>query len=108
MLFRSGPEIARILAMFGADVIHVESPKRPDPIRFNSIKEMSEDDWWEWSPLYHGPNANKRSLSLDLSSSEGREILVLVTRYSAWAEEMLILFTACMHWCDNETGSPAW
>ena len=45
--------------------------KRPDPIRFNSIKEMSEDDWWEWSPLYHGPNANKRALSLDLSSVGG-------------------------------------
>jgi crotonobetainyl-CoA:carnitine CoA-transferase CaiB-like acyl-CoA transferase len=72
----AGPEIARILALFGADVIHVESPKRPDPIRFNSIKEMSEDDWWEWSPLYHGPNANKRALSLDLSSTEGRDILL--------------------------------
>lgn len=83
----AGPEIARILALFGADVIHVESPKRPDPIRFNSIKEMSEDGWWEWSPLYHGPNANKRSLSLDLSSAEGRDILLrLVAQADVFTE----------------------
>ena len=33
------------------------------------------------------------------SSTAGRSWL-------AWAEEMLILLTACRHWCDNETGSP--
>jgi crotonobetainyl-CoA:carnitine CoA-transferase CaiB-like acyl-CoA transferase len=72
----AGPEIGRLLALFGAEVIHVESPKRPDPIRFNTIKDMSEDEWWEWSPLYHGPNANKQGLALDLSSQEGRDIML--------------------------------
>ncbi len=67
----AGPEMGRILAIFGAEVIHVESPKRPDPIRFNTIKDMSEDEWWEWSPLFHGPNANKRALALDMSSGRG-------------------------------------
>ncbi len=72
----AGPEIGRILAMFGADVIHVESPVRPDPIRYNTIKQLTEPDWWEWSPLFHGPNAGKRDLALDLSSDRGRETLL--------------------------------
>jgi crotonobetainyl-CoA:carnitine CoA-transferase CaiB-like acyl-CoA transferase len=60
--------------MHGADVIHIESPKRPDPIRFNTIKSLDEDMWWEWSPLYHGPNFGKRDLTLDMSSDRGRAL----------------------------------
>jgi crotonobetainyl-CoA:carnitine CoA-transferase CaiB-like acyl-CoA transferase len=78
----AGPEIGRILAMFGADVIHVESPRRPDPIRHNSIRELDEPEWWEWSPQFHGPNADKRSLTLDLSDQRGRSILLRLAAQS--------------------------
>jgi len=70
----AGPVIGHVLAMHGADVIHVESAQRPDPIRYNSIKSMSEPDWWEYSPLFHGPNFGKRDLTLDMSVERGREL----------------------------------
>ncbi len=70
----SGPVIGHILAMFGADVIHVESPARPDAMRFNTLVSMKEDQWWEWSPLFQGPNTGKRSLALDMASERGRDL----------------------------------
>jgi crotonobetainyl-CoA:carnitine CoA-transferase CaiB-like acyl-CoA transferase len=70
----AGPIVSHVLAMYGADVIHVESIQRPDGIRFQSVRPMTEDHWWEWAPLYQGPNTNKRDLTLNLSSPRGREL----------------------------------
>ena len=70
----AGPIGSHVLAMYGADVIHVESIQRPDGIRFQSVRPMTEDHWWEWAPLYQGPNTNKRDLTLNLSSPRGREL----------------------------------
>ena len=69
--FWAGPLASGILAGFGADVIHIEGPKRPDGIRMNTIRPMSEPQWWEWSPLFCGANTNKRGLTLDLSTAQG-------------------------------------
>ncbi len=70
----AGPIIGHVLAMFGADVIRIESAQRPDPLRSNTIRSMDDDQWWEWSPLAHGPNTSKRSLTLDMGSPTGREL----------------------------------
>jgi crotonobetainyl-CoA:carnitine CoA-transferase CaiB-like acyl-CoA transferase len=78
----AGPIIGHALAMFGGEVIHVESAQRPDPIRFNTIKELGDADWWEWSPLFHGPNTTKRGLTLDMSSEPGRELARELIRQS--------------------------
>jgi crotonobetainyl-CoA:carnitine CoA-transferase CaiB-like acyl-CoA transferase len=72
--FWAGPIVGNILGMLGADVIHIESVKRPDGMRFNSVKAMSEEGWWEWSPLFQGPNTDKRGVTLDLSSERGRQL----------------------------------
>ncbi|HRE03041.1 MAG TPA: CoA transferase, partial [Ilumatobacteraceae bacterium] len=72
--FWAGPMASGILAGLGADVIHIEGPRRPDGIRLNSIRSMADDDWWEWSPLFCGANTNKRDLAIDLSVARGREI----------------------------------
>ena len=71
--FWAGPMASGILAGFGADVIHIEGPKRPDGIRMNTIRPMSEPQWWEWSPLFCGANTNKRGLTLDLSTPAGHQ-----------------------------------
>ena len=49
----AGPIVSHVLAMYGADVIHVESLQRPDSIRFQSVRPMTEDRWREWAPLYN-------------------------------------------------------
>ncbi len=70
----AGPIVGHILALYGADVIHVESVQRPDNMRFNPIKPMGSDHWWDWSPLFHGPNANKRDLTLEMTTEKGQEL----------------------------------
>ncbi len=72
--FWAGPLASGILAGFGADVVHVEGPRRPDGIRMNTIRAMTEDRWWEWSPLFCGANTNKRGLAVDLSTEAGRDV----------------------------------
>lgn len=72
--FWAGPIVGNYLAMLGADVVHVESTQRPDGMRYQVVRPMSEDKWWEWTPLYQASNTNKRGLTLDLSSERGRDI----------------------------------
>jgi crotonobetainyl-CoA:carnitine CoA-transferase CaiB-like acyl-CoA transferase len=72
--FWAGPIVGHYLAMLGAEVVHVESVKRPDGIRGHSVLTPNDPSWWEWSPLFHGSNTNKRGLTLDLNTEEGQAI----------------------------------
>ncbi|MFI5507668.1 CaiB/BaiF CoA transferase family protein [Mycobacterium sp. NPDC051804] len=74
--FWAGPAATNIMAALGADVIKVESAKRPDGMRFTTVKPPGDDGWWEWSMVYQGVNANKRGLTLDLDQPTGRELLL--------------------------------
>jgi crotonobetainyl-CoA:carnitine CoA-transferase CaiB-like acyl-CoA transferase len=74
--FWAGPSSTHVLAMLGADVIHVESTRRPDGTRLIAGVPITEDQWWEKSPIFSGLNTNKKGLTLDLQSSEGRDILM--------------------------------
>jgi crotonobetainyl-CoA:carnitine CoA-transferase CaiB-like acyl-CoA transferase len=68
----AGPIISHFFAMMGADVIHVESIKRPDGIRAATLKFDMSAGWWEASPAFAGTNTNKRDLTLDMSTEAGR------------------------------------
>ncbi len=72
--FWAGPIVGHFLAMLGADVIHVESVRRPDGIRGHTVVSTADDRWWEWTPQFHGPNTNKRDVTLDMSRPEGRAL----------------------------------
>ncbi len=69
----AGPHCTKLLADFGADVIKIERPARGDPARhmgpfFHDVPHS------EASALFLHLNTNKRSLTLDLKSTEGRQI----------------------------------
>jgi crotonobetainyl-CoA:carnitine CoA-transferase CaiB-like acyl-CoA transferase len=73
--FWAGPSCTHILAMLGAEVIHVESTRRPDGTRLIAGISVTEDQWWEKSPIFSGLNTNKKGLTLDLQSAAGRDLL---------------------------------
>jgi crotonobetainyl-CoA:carnitine CoA-transferase CaiB-like acyl-CoA transferase len=74
--FWAGPSCTHMLAMLGAEVIHLESTRRPDGTRLIAGIPITEEQWWEKSPIFSGLNTNKKGLTLDLQSVTGRELLI--------------------------------
>ncbi|WP_330238387.1 CaiB/BaiF CoA transferase family protein [Streptomyces sp. NBC_00525] len=66
----AGPLCATMLGDFGAEVIKVEHPVRPDPSRGHGPAKDGIGLWWKIL------GRNKRNLTLDLSAPEGRELLL--------------------------------
>lgn len=73
--FWAGPCCTHSLALLGAEVIHVESTRRPDGTRMIAGIPITEEQWWEKSPIFEALNTNKKGLTLDLQSPRGRELL---------------------------------
>jgi crotonobetainyl-CoA:carnitine CoA-transferase CaiB-like acyl-CoA transferase len=79
--FWAGPMATQVLAALGADVIKVEGVRRPDGMRFAGGRPPSWDRWWEWGPVFHCSNTNKRGISVELSTPQGRQVaLDLIAR----------------------------
>jgi len=73
--FWAGPSCTHVLAQLGAEVIHVESTGRPDGTRLIAGVPITEEQWWERSPIFTGLNTNKKSVTLDIRSPRGVELL---------------------------------
>ena len=71
--FWAGPMATQVLAALGADVIKVEGVRRPDGMRFAGGRPPSWDQWWEWGPVFLCSNTNKRGITLELSTPQGRQ-----------------------------------
>ncbi|KFI69331.1 formyl-CoA transferase [Bifidobacterium magnum] len=67
---QSGPSCTQLLAWLGADVIKIEKVKGGDPTR----NEMNDVDG-SYSLYFLQLNANKKSLTLDMKTDEGKKIL---------------------------------
>lgn len=70
--YGAGPYGTMFLAQMGADVIKIESPKAGDTARAVGPHYLREGE----SLYFQTFNLNKRSLTLDLNTPEGQEILV--------------------------------
>jgi len=68
----------------------VESIQRPDGIRYSGGMRTDVDDWWEYGWVFHAMNTNKRSVTLDLGSAEGRR---LFTELAASADVVIENFS---------------
>jgi benzylsuccinate CoA-transferase BbsF subunit len=74
-----GPMSGRYLADLGAEVFKVESSQRIDPLRtLGPFKDGTPGP--ERSLSYHFINAGKRSITLDISSESGREVVRALAR----------------------------
>jgi crotonobetainyl-CoA:carnitine CoA-transferase CaiB-like acyl-CoA transferase len=72
----AGPIATQMLAMLGAEVIHVESVQRMDGSRaVGGTFAAQQEAWWECSFIFLSANSNKRGLTLDLSDPRGLQIL---------------------------------
>ena len=73
--FWAGPSCTHVLGQLGAEVIHIESTARPDGTRLIAGVPITEEQWWERSPIFSGLNTNKKSVTLDIRSPRGVELL---------------------------------
>ncbi|MGA5515143.1 CaiB/BaiF CoA transferase family protein [Streptomyces pseudogriseolus] len=70
----AGPLAATLLGDFGADVVKVEHPRRPDPSRGHGPSKDGVGLWWKVL------GRNKRTVTLDLSTPGGRTTLLRLVR----------------------------
>ena len=70
----AGPVVGQVLAELGADVIKVERPEGDESRRW------TPPVWFGAAPTFHGVNRSKRSVSLDLTTEEGRAGLLKLVR----------------------------
>ncbi|MFJ9647416.1 CaiB/BaiF CoA transferase family protein [Streptomyces sp. NPDC004244] len=66
----AGPLAATLLGDFGAEVVKVEHPGRPDPSRGHGPAKDGIGLWWKLL------GRNKRTMTLDLSAPGGRDTLL--------------------------------
>src|SRR6202047_5448065 len=74
---QSGPSGTQILAWLGADVVKVEMPGRGDVTR-SQLRDLPGADALYFTML----NGNKRSLTLDTKTNEGKEVLAAMIKTS--------------------------
>jgi crotonobetainyl-CoA:carnitine CoA-transferase CaiB-like acyl-CoA transferase len=70
----AGPMAAMYLGDFGAEVIKVEHPRRPDPSRGHGAAKDGVGLWWKML------GRNKQTITLDLSREEGQDLLLGLAR----------------------------
>src|SRR5262245_42282394 len=78
-LYAFAPASAAVLADWGADVIKIVPPATADPMKGNPIAGLPKIDTgiaFMWEQL----NRGKRCLGLDVSTKEGREVLLNLLR----------------------------
>ncbi|GAA3733573.1 crotonobetainyl-CoA:carnitine CoA-transferase CaiB-like acyl-CoA transferase [Spinactinospora alkalitolerans] len=65
----AGPMAAMLLGDYGAEVIKVEHPRRPDPSRGHGAAKDGVGLWWKVL------GRNKRAVTVDLSTPQGQDLL---------------------------------
>lgn len=74
---QAGPACTQLLAWYGADVIKVERPGSGDVTR-SQLRDIPDADALYFTQL----NSNKRSLTLDTKTQEGKEVLERLIKVS--------------------------
>ncbi|RDH79603.1 CoA transferase [Mycolicibacterium moriokaense] len=72
--FWAGAYLTCYLGAFGADITKVESIQRPDGFRYSGAYAHEGEQWYERSGMWQATNLNKRDITLDLTTDDGREL----------------------------------
>ncbi len=82
--FEAGTTCTEVLAWFGAEVVKIENPGRGDPGRRLRAGKPDDDPWY-----FRQFNVNKKSITLNLKSPKGLEIVKdLLRKADITAENM--------------------
>ena len=82
--FEAGPSCTEALAWLGAEVVKIENLRSGDPGRRLRAGQPDDDPWY-----FHQFNANKKSVTLNLKSARGLEIVRgLLARADVTVENM--------------------
>jgi crotonobetainyl-CoA:carnitine CoA-transferase CaiB-like acyl-CoA transferase len=79
--FVAGSHATLWLASLGAEVIRIESPKRPDPFR-SSLLKLGVEPTLNNSPIFVVTNLMKRSCAIELTEPEGQRLCHELVRRS--------------------------
>ena len=87
--FGAGPIATRTIAGMGAEVIRIETEKRPDGLR---VAPPRPDDaaGYNVSGYYNNFNTDKKSVTIDLTTERGHELGMELVQ---WADMMMTNFT---------------
>ena len=88
--YGAGPIATRTLANLGADVIRIETEKRPDGLRVAQPKPEGEESLNQ-SGYYNNYNSEKRSVTIDLTTERGHELGIELVK---WADVFATNMTA--------------
>ena len=88
--FWAGPFTGHMLALLGAEVIHLEAASRPDGARLVGGVPPTEDRYWERGPIFAALNTNKQSVTIDFRTERG---VALVRRLIATCDVVIENYT---------------
>ncbi|MDR1604372.1 MAG: CoA transferase [Gracilibacteraceae bacterium] len=79
-MLQQGPAAGAILADLGAEVIKIETPGAGDNARYLKITQWKENEIADGNTFYFdGLNRNKKGITLNLKTEEGRQLLYKMT-----------------------------
>ena len=81
----AGPSSTHLLALLGAEVVHVESTSHPDGMRMTGFM-FGREKWWEWGHMFAAANTDKLDVTIDNGKPQGREV---TKKLIAWADVMV-------------------
>ena len=70
-----GTLTTQFLGRLGADVVHIEGPGRPDGMRLTGKMYARTEAWWEYGHMFAAVDTDRRGISVDLATEQGREVL---------------------------------
>jgi crotonobetainyl-CoA:carnitine CoA-transferase CaiB-like acyl-CoA transferase len=73
--FWAGPFTGHLLAMLGAEVIHLEAASKPDGARLIGGLPPTTHEYLERGPIFSALNTNKKSLAIDTRMAAGVALL---------------------------------